>query len=202
MNKILYTIYSVCRFLSHVIKFLSKQVYSLFIRGGFASMEGYLEYPCHVEGEKYISVGKGTVILKDTILTAWDSDGSNNFKPSIIIGDRCNIGEHSHITACGKISIGNNVLTGRYVLISDNSHGHSSKDEASLHPLNRPLVNKGEIIIGDNVWLGERVCVLGGVVIGTGSIIAANSVVTKSIPDFCVAAGVPARVIKYLSNEV
>lgn len=162
MNKVLYAVYSVFHILTHVIKYISKQVYSLFIRGGFQSMNGHLEYPCHVEGERYISIGKGTVILKDTILTAWDSDGINDFTPSIKIGRNCNIGEHSHISACGKISIGNNVLTGRYVLISDNSHGHSTIDESNIHPLRRPLAHKGNITIGDNVWLGERVCVLGG----------------------------------------
>lgn len=196
MSKELYYIYKLTRTISHILKYSSKQLYTIFLRGGFKSLEGKIEYPCDIRGEKYISVGSGSVILKNTILNVWDN--RQCIIPELSIGNNTYIGEHSHISACYRVSIGDNVLTGRYVLISDNSHGHSTLDDSYIHPLDRPLVSKGQITIGNNVWIGERVCVFGGVEIGEGSIIAANSVVTKDIPDHCVAAGVPAKVIKKL----
>ncbi len=66
------------------------------------------------------------------------------------------------------------------------------------NPIHRPLVVKGPIVIEDNVWIGERVCILSGVNIGKGAIIAANSVVTHDVPEYCVAAGSPAKVIKQI----
>lgn len=197
MSKELYYIYRLTQTISHIFKYSSKHLYTLFLRGGFKSLKGNLEYPCNIRGEKYISIGSGSVILKDTLLNVWDN--YQHIIPELSIGSNTYIGEHSHISTCNKVSIGDNVLTGRYVLISDNSHGHSTLNDSYLHPLDRPLVSKGEITIGNNVWIGERVCIFGGVEIGDGSIIAANSVVTKSIPDHCVAAGVPAKVIKKMN---
>jgi len=60
------------------------------------------------------------------------------------------------------------------------------------------LKYKGEVVIGNNVWLGDKVAVLSGVHIGNNVIVAANAVVTKDLPDNSIAAGVPARVVKML----
>ena len=159
-------------------------------------MEGKIISPHQLFGEKYISIGKGTTIHKDVILTAWDRYGEQKFNPLIKIGINTNIGEHSHITACKEIIIGNNVLTGRYVYISDNAHGNSSIEEINVAPIKRPLYCKGSVIIEDNVWIGERVCILSGVHIGKGAIIAANAVVTHDVPEGCIVAGIPAKIIK------
>ena len=121
-----------------------------------------------------------------------------NFSPSIIIGDDCLIGEYNHITACNKITIGDGLLTGRYVYIGDNSHGELSWEFASVPPLQRPLISKGEVIIGKNVWIGDKATVLSGVQIGNNVIVAANSVVTKDVPSNTIVAGVPAIVVKQL----
>lgn len=116
--------------------------------------------------------------------------------PELIIGNGCNLGEYNHITAVNRIMIGDNLLTGRFVLITDNSHGSFSKDELNVHPSRRPITSKGEVVIGNNVWLGDKVSILPGVHIGDGCVIGANSVVTHSIPPFSIAAGNPARVLK------
>ena len=92
--------------------------------------------------------------------------------------------------------MGNNILTGRYVYISDNSHGKSNKEELDIPPIKRKLYVKGPVIIEDNVWIGERVCILSGVHIGKGAIIAANAVVTHDVPAGCIVGGVPAKIIK------
>lgn len=90
----------------------------------------------------------------------------------ISVGDNSMFGPFNHITCSCHISIGSNVRTGSYVLISDNSHGNPSDNEAKLlHPNDRPLFSKGPITIGDNVWIGDKVAVLAGVTIGKGAIL-------------------------------
>lgn len=162
-------------------------------------MEGYILCPHQIMGEKYISIGKGTTINKGCILTAWDRYGKQTFSPSIKIGENCCIGEHAHITACKEIIIGNNVLTGRRIYISDNTHGNSTKEELEIPPIKRPLYSKGPVIIEDNVWIGERVCILAGVHVGKGAIIAANAVVTHDVPPACIVGGVPAKILKAIN---
>lgn len=98
-----------------------------------------------------------------------------------------------------NITIGDGLLTGRFVFIGDHNHGKcNSRDEMLIPPFDRKLYSKGAISIGNNVWLGDKVAVLAGVTIGDGSIIGANSVVAKDIPAYCIAAGNPARIIKEL----
>lgn len=70
-----------------------------------------------------------------------------------------------------------------------------------MPPRKRKMTSNGPIIIGDNVWIGDKVTVLGGVTIGNNSIIGANSVVTKDIPPYTVAAGIPAKVIKVIKEQ-
>ena len=74
---------------------------------------------------------------------------------------------------------------------------------SEINPLNRSLESKGPVIIGDNVWLGDRVSVLPGVKIGDGVIAAVNSTITKDVPPYAIVGGVPAKIIKYrFSPEV
>ena len=178
---------------------MKKFLYSilrLWYRPRFKRLDGQVRFPREIRGGKYISVGEGTVILRDAILTAWDRYGKQTFTPSLTIGRNCALGEHIHLSACNSITIGDNVLTGRYVYISDNSHGRTDGTELDLHPLDRELYSKGPVVIGNNVWIGERVCILPGVIVGDGAIIGAGAVVTKDVPPRSVVAGVPAKVVK------
>ena len=157
--------------------------------------------PCYLQGggQKNITIGDYTTIQGFSILGCWVKYGNQQFpKATITIGNNCCIGEYNHITACNNITIGDGLLTGRYVIISDNSHGGFSEEEASVAPINRELKSKGEVVIGKNVWLGDKVAVLAGVHIGNNVTVAANAVVTKDVPDNCVVAGVPAQVVKQL----
>lgn len=158
--------------------------------------ESYISYKADsLLGLSHITIGTGTSFGRNLKLTAYSISSSSD-KPQIIVGDNCNFGEGTHITAIGCIQIGNNVLTGPNVLISDNAHGASSIDAMTMPPMERELVSKGPVVIDDNVWIGANVCVMPGVHIGKGAIIGANSVVTKDVPPYCVAAGIPAKVIK------
>lgn len=202
MGKIFVIIYKLMHGFHKCMKLMCQVIMNFLYRFLFKKMEGVIEDPRQLLGCEYISIGKNTKIHEGVILTAWDGYEGQQFSPSIVIGENTNIGENCHITACDRIEIGNGVLTGRYVYISDNSHGNPAHgEELDIRPSQRPLYSKGPVVIGDNVWIGERVCVMAGVKIGDGAIIAANAVVTHDIPAGVLAGGVPAKVIKMLRDE-
>ncbi len=118
--------------------------------------------------------------------------------PSIDIGCNVSIGAFNHITAINKIVIGNGVMTGKWVTITDNSHGTTDYESLSLQPTKRFMKSKGPVIIEENVWIGDKATILPNVHIGKGVVVAANSVVTKDVPPYCIVAGNPAKIIKEL----
>lgn len=134
-------------------------------------------------------------------LCAWESYRGEDFSPSIVIGENCYFGRNNHISSINSIIIGNSLLTGRNVTIIDNNHGSAEYEDMIIPPLERPMVSKGPVVIGNNVWIGDKATILAGVRIGDGVIVAANSVVTKDIPDYCVVGGNPARIIKSMSRS-
>ncbi|RQO31935.1 acyltransferase [Taibaiella sp. KBW10] len=158
-----------------------------------------IEEPLRYLGLKNVTVGDNVSIGKDWRVEAFNKHNDQEFDGRIQIGNNVNIESCFHIGAIGKITIGDNVLMASKVFISDHSHGNvNNPDEFKLAPAKRPLYSKGDIYIGNNVWIGEGVCILSGVTIGENAIIGANSVVTTSIPSNVIAAGVPAKVIKYI----
>ena len=185
--------------MNRIIRALSTRFYTALHRHRFAQWgKGSHIYwkAMRLVGLEYISVGCRTSIASNVQLSAWDSHNGNKYNPSITIGNCCAIRENCHITAINSITIGDNLLTGTNVLITDNSHGQSIREHMSLPVTERPLYSKGPVVIGNNVWLGNNVCVMSGVTIGDGAIIGANSVVTHNIPAYAVAAGIPAKVVK------
>lgn len=149
-------------------------------------------------GAEHISIGSGTTIGYGAILAAHSKYHKQRFTPSITIGENAYIGDDSNISCINEIRIGNGVLLGRRVMINDNSHGNNVMEESDTRPSLRPLVSKGKIIIEDNVWIGEMVCILGKVHIGRNAIVGAGSVVTTDVPAHAIVAGIPARIIKYI----
>lgn len=149
------------------------------------------------KGEQYIIINDGCHIERGCVITAWNKtpDGSLH-TPSIHIGKNASIGEYNHITSINEILIGDNLLTGRWVTITDNSHGDTDYESLQMNPIMRPVISKGPVVIGNNVWIGDKVTILPNVTIGDGAVIAANSVVTKDVPAYSVVAGNPAKVVK------
>lgn len=160
------------------------------IRGKFSSFKG----------GKYITIGDGVAIGKYVTLTAWDEFQGTKYSPEIIIGDGTSIGDNAHITCINRIVLGKNVLLGKKVLITDNSHGNLSVEELNTAPLMRRLYSKAEIVIGNNVWIGENCSILPGTYIGDNAIIGSNSVVTKNVPANSIAAGIPCEIIRKISE--
>lgn len=192
------------RYATKLIRSIRISFYTGYVSREFKKFgHGSIIYPTFslLKNPQYIQIGSKCVIGKNTQLTAWDKYDNQFFSPKIIIGDGCRIGEDNHITAISGIVIGNNVLTGKKVLITDNSHGDFEFKLLNIAPIKRPLTSKGTVIIDNNVWIGEKASILPGVHIGEGSIIAANAVITKDIPPYCIAAGVPARVVKVLNKD-
>lgn len=185
------------------IEMIRKVIYTSYLRRFFMSLgeESFLEYKASLlVGLRYISIGDRCLLNKGILLTAWDDYYGTKFHPRIAIGNGTNIGADSHITAINSVSIGNNVLTGPNVFISDHSHGDTVEDDIKIPPIERDLISKGAVVIEDNVWIGRCAAIMPGVTIGRNTIIGANSVVTHDIPPFSVAAGIPAKVIKTISN--
>lgn len=106
------------------------------------------------------------------------------------IGHKSYINHDSEIRCRERITIGNNVSIAYNVLIQDSDYHTTYDDNGNPKPQTLPIV------IEDNVWIGANVIILKGVTIGEGSIVAAGSVVTKSIPSYSLAGGNPARIIK------
>jgi acetyltransferase-like isoleucine patch superfamily enzyme len=132
-----------------------------------------------------IKIGKDFFCHTDLVLDIMPSC-------ELIIGDSVSINQNVVIAGWQKITIGNDVLIAEFVSIRDSDH------EVNLgSPIwSQGMVSK-PITIGDDVWIGRGVAILKGVTIGKGAVIGANAVVTHDIPDYAIAVGVPAKVIKY-----
>lgn len=146
---------------------------------------------------RYITIGKNVSILKNCVL---ECSSSNNSIPEMVLGNDISIGEYSHISCAHRIVIGDGLLTGRFVLITDNAHGRNTESELMVNPLARKIYSPGAITIGRNVWIGDKATVLPNVTIGDGAIIAANAVVAKDVPPYAVVAGCPAKVVKLIKE--
>ncbi|HEP1839287.1 TPA: acetyltransferase [Streptococcus suis] len=166
---------------------------SLVLTKLFDSKARLIRRPVYIRGKTNLEYGKG---FTTGHACRFDLKGDNMIR--LTFGENCEIGDNVHIVAHEKVSIGNNVLLASKIFISDTSHGEYSgerQDQPDVPPNQRSLRTK-PVTIEDNVWLGENVVVLPGAKIGKGSIIGANSVVNHIIPDYSIAVGSPARVIK------
>lgn len=146
-------------------------------------------------GHQYIVLGASFSAFSRLRLEAIDRFGSYTYTPSVSIGSGVSINNDCHIACVNRVEIGDNVLIGSRVLITDHFHGNSEEGLQSI-PIKRPLFSKGKVSIGSNVLIGDGACILPGVIIGHSSVIGANSVVTKSFPPYSVIGGSPAKVLK------
>ena len=153
--------------------------------------------------------GKGSCIRKRTRLdvvpwnkfnlgetsTIEDFTAINNGVGDVIIGDRTRIGLSN--TLIGPVQIGNDVRLAQHVVLSGLNHNYKAIDK----PIHKQGVAVNPVVIEDESWIGANVVVVSGVTIGKHSVIAAGSVVTKDVPEYCVVAGNPARIIKQYNFE-
>lgn len=186
------------RKMNRFLKNKRSALYAYWVRNSFKSCPPSVRFGKigMLHDHEYISIGEKCSFQDYLYLTAWKEYQDEHFSPELSIGNNGNFGAFNHITCINKIQIGDNCLTGKWVTISDNNHGTTDFDTLHEAPVIRKLYTKGPVIIGNNVWIGDKATILGGVTIGDGAVIAANSVVTKDVPAYCVVGGNPARVIK------
>jgi serine acetyltransferase len=149
--------------------------------------------PGAVFNERWIHIGRDTMIGPRVSLTAGMAPGQQMVSdPVIAIGDRTLIGRGSHIVGHLDVSIGDDIQTGPYVYITDQNHRYQDPEM----PIGRQWPAEAPVHIGSGSWLGTGVIVLPGAWIGRNVAVGAGAVVTGRIPDFSVAVGSPARVVK------
>lgn len=173
------------------------KVFSVLISGSFAQFgkQSILTCPVRVSGEHRISIGDKVFIGADSWLQTL-SDGENQ-SIAIWIGNGVSMSGTCVISALRMVRLEDEVLLARNVYISDHIHKYTQ--------IGTPVQAQGldkiaPVLIKRGAWLGQNVVICPGVTVGQGSVIGANSVVTHSIPDFSVAVGSPARVVKCMKG--
>ena len=162
----------------------------------FYNKSRLIRFPFDVRNKSNINFGIGLTTGVGCRIEAFPQ-----IKDKIVLtfGNNVELNDYVHITAMENVVIGNNVLLASKIYISDCVHGSYAGNENDSNPNIIPSERKlfsNPVFIEDNVWLGEFVSVLPGVKIGKGTIVGANSVVSKSLPDYVIAVGSPAKPIK------
>lgn len=142
-----------------------------------------------------IRISSGVTVGRLSWLAANPLTGDNNCQ--LKIGKNSYIGNFAHIYCTSNIEIAENVLIADRVYISDNLHKF---EDINIPIILQPIKQLDSVRIETGVWIGENVSIIGAS-IGKNSVIGANTVVTKSIPDYCVAVGSPARIVKRFCHE-
>jgi UDP-3-O-[3-hydroxymyristoyl] glucosamine N-acyltransferase len=175
----------------HVIRDRKQIYFWLLMRSTFKhlSLGAFLVSPFRVDGGDGIKIGAGSFFQRGLWLYCGGIDG---IPANLSIGRNCVFGYNNHITCVRTVNIGDFVLTANNVYISDNLHGY---EDITKPIMQQPIKFKKEVSIGTGSWIGENVSIIGAN-IGKNSVIGANSVVTRDIPDYCVAVGSPAVIIK------
>lgn len=172
-------------------KKLFSKLYYLFNKRKFGSYSShsYILPPFRIDGMAGIYINEDVIIQEDCWIA---TDSIINSNPILQIGKGCVIGRNNEIYATKSIVIEDNVLTADRVYISDNLHDYRNPD---VPVINQPIKQIKTVRIGEGSWIGIGVAVIGAK-IGKHCVIGANAVVTKDIPDYSIAVGIPAKVIK------
>lgn len=151
-----------------------------------AGHRGAIERGVRLLGDARIRLGDRVTLRRGVVLAG---------NGSLTIGSGTTINDGCRISAFESVQIGADCLFAPQVSVLDIDHRFDSRER----PLRQQGYRTAPVVIGDDVWLGVNVVVLRGVRIGRGAIIGANSVVTRDVPDFAIAAGIPARVLRMRS---
>ena len=158
-----------------------------------------LHWTSRIVGVPCIRIGARFQAGRYLWIEAVQSFNEQHFEPSIVFGDDINVSDLVHIAAISSVVIGNGVLIGSKVIVTDHNHGvysgageHSSPQERP----NRRALAGAPVRIGDRAFLGDNVVVLPGSTIGEGAIVGANSTVSGEIPPATIAVGNPARPVR------
>ena len=178
-------------FIQHVILKIQKVIFILLYLSSFKRFgnKSTLVFPFRINGAKYISIGKKVHVNEGSWMLAHKILEKD---PVIKIGSGSYIGRFVHIVSVNEIDIKDNVAMADKVYISDNAHNY---EDINMLMKEQDILDYGPVVIGENTWLGENACIIGASV-GKHCVIGVNSVVTQDIPDYSIAVGSPAKVIK------
>ena len=162
----------------------------------------YAGKDCSFEGTLNIQLGRNIIFGDGTKLAAISSFSSSyarqQFDPILRIGNNVQVTASLQVYAMKEIIIEDNVLFAANVFISDGFHGYNRID---VPYKDQAMFNLEPIVVGEGCWIGQNVVIMPAVTIGKFAIIGANSVVNKEIPEYSIAVGNPARVIKKWNFE-
>jgi lipopolysaccharide O-acetyltransferase len=164
--------------------------------GAFAGFGAHtvLQLPIRLDGEPRIQIGSNVFIGAGSWLQAIDVDPDRpSHEVAIRIGDGVSIAGGIVLSAVSSLTIGDKATFARNVYIADHTHAY---DDPSVPILEQGITGVRPVVIGEGAWLGENVVVLPGITIGRNAVVSANSVVAKDIPEYSLAIGVPARVVR------
>jgi acetyltransferase-like isoleucine patch superfamily enzyme len=145
---------------------------------------------------RFSGLGQGGLVMGDSVSIGAYSQvivSTSLAEPGqyIKLGHRVGIGEFAYLGGGGGLNIGDDCIIGQYFSCHPENHLHGNHNEL----IRLQGVTRQGISIGPNCWIGSKVTVLDGVIIGAGCVVAAGAVVTRSVPAGSVVAGVPARII-------
>lgn len=150
--------------------------------------------PLQIDNPKGIIIGNGVTIYH----SGWLMGTKKENAEGLVIDDNTVIGHFSHIIANQNVHIGKSVLIANKVFISDCTHQYKNIYSPVM---NQEIREIKPVYIGDGSWLGENVCVCGAN-IGKQCVIGANSVVIEDVPDYSVAVGSPAKIVKQYNFDM
>ncbi|TCV84269.1 acetyltransferase-like isoleucine patch superfamily enzyme [Sulfurirhabdus autotrophica] len=151
----------------------------------------------HIEYPEYVWIGDG-VYLNDQCWISIIPPKLADSAPILKIGAGTYIGRFATLACMQRVELGERVLISDRVFIGDAMHGFQRLD---LQIADQPMVSPGPVFIGDGTWIGIGASILPNVRIGRHCVIGANAVVTRDVPDFHVAAGVPARILRKIDEH-
>jgi len=166
----------------------------IFYRSAFGSMGAgtTLWRPLMLQNTRFVHLGCKVTIRDGARFDLTTEHGRQSFIPNVIIGDGSLFEQGFHLTAAGPVVIGRQVTCSRNVSVLGVRHEYEDVTRAIIE---QPL-GVAPVSIGDGTLIGMNCVILPGVSIGKHCMIGANSVVSRDVPDFCVAAGSPARIIR------
>ncbi|ELC8398753.1 acyltransferase [Clostridium perfringens] len=168
-----------------------------FFRYGYFGKNSIITSPMIIYNKKNIFIDDFVTIRWNIRIEPIKRWRNQKFNPKIKIGKHTNIEQNCHIICANSVEIGEYVTIAGYSFITDVDHEYMEIDRGVL---NQPLIVK-ETIIGDESFIGMGSRIMAGVNIGRHCIIGSNSVVNKNIPDYSVAVGVPAKIVKRYDFE-
>ena len=145
-----------------------------------------------------IEIGDHVLVHSHAMFSVVEHFNGRDHEPRLRIGSGTNIGHGIWLSCVGEIDIGENVLMGHNILIADSYHEYHDPDVPIIR---QPMAPPKPVRIEEGCILGPHVAVLAGVTIGRNTFVAANAVITKSVPPNSVVAGNPARVLRHYDRE-